>query len=99
MYSPETCIFTPKRINGLFVKSNDDNDKTLGIIWKDKISKYEVRCAIGEQGRKYLGVYLTKEEAFNVYKKFKEDYVKQIAEEYKERIPKRLYEALYKWKV
>lgn len=99
IYSPETCIFTPKRINGLFVKSNNDNEKSLGIVWKDRINKYEVRCAIGEHGRKYLGVYSTKEEAFNIYKKFKEDYVKQIAEEYKERIPKRLYEALYKWRV
>lgn len=99
MYSPETCIFAPKRINGLFVKSNDDNDKSLGIIWKDKISKYEVRCAIGEQGRKYLGVYSTKEDAFNVYKKFKEDYVKEMAEKYKEKIPQRLYEALCKWRV
>lgn len=99
IYSPETCIFVPKRINSLFVKSNDDNNKSLGIVWKDKINKYEVRCNIGKHGRKYLGVHSTKEEAFSVYKKFKENYVKQIAEEYKERIPERLYEALYKWKV
>lgn len=57
------------------------------------------RCAIGEQGKKYLGVYSTKEDAFNIYKKFKEDYVKEMAEKYKEKIPQRLYEALCKWRV
>ena len=36
---------------------------------------------------------------FSIYKQFKEKYIKQIADEYKELIPQKLYEALYKWEV
>ena len=39
------------------------------------------------------------EKAFNCYKEFKEKYIKQIADEYKDLIPKELYEALYKYEV
>ena len=34
-----------------------------------------------------------------VYKQAKEAYIKQMAEFYKENIPKRLYEAMYNYKV
>ena len=31
--------------------------------------------------------------------RLKEQYIKQVADEYKGRIPDRLYEAMYKWEV
>lgn len=43
--------------------------------------------------------YKTKEEAFLVYKQAKEKYIKQVADEYKDKIPKRLYDAMYKYEV
>lgn len=48
---------------------------------------------------KYLGLYNTVEEAFIVYKAFKENYIKQVADEYKKYIPTKLYEAMYKYEV
>ena len=44
-------------------------------------------------------MYKTPEQAFQVYKKFKESYIKLIADEYKDKIPKILYDAMYNWKV
>ena len=39
------------------------------------------------------------EEAFRAYKQFKEDYIKQVADEYKDKIPQKLYDAMYNYKV
>ena len=51
--------------------------------------------------RKYLGrLPLDKPfQAFTIYKNFKENYIKQVADEYKDLIPKELYDAMYKWEV
>jgi uncharacterized UPF0160 family protein len=34
-----------------------------------------------------------------VYKHFKEKYIKEIADKYKEKIPSKLYEAMYRYEV
>ena len=47
----------------------------------------------------YLGVYPTVNEAFLAYKQYKENYIKQVADEYKGLIPTKLYDALYKYEV
>ena len=48
---------------------------------------------------KHLGYFSSVEEAFKVYKEFKEEYIKQVANEVKEYIPKKLYDAMYKYEV
>ena len=53
----------------------------------------------GKKKKKTLGYYNTSEEAFLVYKQFKEKYIRQIANEYKDLIPNKLYEALYRYEV
>ena len=47
----------------------------------------------------WLGYYDTIEEAFLVYKQFKEKYIKEVADEYKDLIPSKLYESMYRYKV
>ena len=46
-----------------------------------------------------LGIYNTALEAFNVYKKAKEDNIKRVADYYKSQIPIKLYNAMYNYKV
>ena len=41
----------------------------------------------------------TIEGAFNAYKEAKEKEIKRVADEYKDKIPQKLYEAMYKYKV
>ena len=48
---------------------------------------------------KYLGLYITIEQAFSAYKNFKENYIKEVADEYKDRIPQKLYDAMYRYEV
>ena len=53
----------------------------------------------GKKGHKTLGYFNTIEEAFNAYKNFKEKYIKQVANEYKDYIPIELYNALLNYQV
>lgn len=98
-YAPDKCIFVPERINTLFVKQNNKrNNLPIGVCYHKRDGVYQASCST-LNGSKYLGCYLTSEQAFLAYKEFKEDYIKQVADEYKGRIPDRLYEAMYTYEV
>ena len=104
IYSPENCIFVNNRINVLFTKRNKLRGKyPIGVSWDKKRNKFVAQCQIldKENNKKqiWLGYYDSIEEAFLVYKNFKENYIKEIADEYKELIPQKLYDALYKYEV
>lgn len=99
IYSPKTCVFVPSRINVLFTKSNASRGNcVIGVRYKKDCDKFEARCSTFKNNT-YLGLYNSEKEAYYVYKHFKEQYIKQIAEEYKDDIPKELYDALYKYEV
>lgn len=100
-YSPDVCIFVPKRINSLFTKC-DRARGSLPVGVRYSHNRFRVECSTQKNGIKHrerLGHYDTVEEAFEVYKQFKEDYIKEVAEEYKHKIPVKLYEALINYKV
>lgn len=103
IYTPDKCIFVPERINTLFVRSNAiRGDCPIGVCYHKDRNKYIAYCNTiinNKKERVFLGYYNTSEEAFKVYKEFKEAYIKQVADEYKGRIPDRLYEAMYRWEV
>ena len=98
IYSPETCVFVPEKINLLFIKS--DNSRGNDPIGTHQLpsGNYEVRCNNGEESD-YLGRFDNIYEAFYAYKVHKEKYIKQVADEYKEYIPQKLYHALYNYQV
>ena len=99
VYSRETCIFVPERINLLFVKSNKSRgDSPIGT-YPLPSGNYRAMCSNGYGKNIPLGVYSTPEEAFRRYKICKENYIKQVADEYKGRIPDKLYNALYNYEV
>lgn len=98
VYSPDTCIFVPNSINGLFAKRNKRRgDCPIGVTKHG--DKFMARLNKGNGKIMYLGIYLTVEEAFLAYKIAKEEYIKEVAEEYKGKIPYRLYEALMNYEV
>ena len=102
-YSPDTCVFVPKRINSLFTKCDRARGNLpVGVRYRRDTNKYRVECSTQKNGMKHrvsLGQYDTVEEAFKVYKQFKENYIKEVAEEYKHKIPVKLYEALIDYEV
>lgn len=97
IYSPETCAFVPREINGLFVKNNKSRGKyPIGVNKRNK--KYCVRVAKNEV-RVYLGVFDTPEEAFLAYKPAKEEEIKRIADKWRGKISERVYKALLNYTV
>ena len=102
-YSPETCVFVPQDINTRFTKSDKARGKyPIGVTFNKNAKKFIARCNIlinGKGQQKFLGYYNNIEEAFNAYKQFKENYIKQVADEYKDKIPSKLYKALYNYEV
>ena len=99
IYSPDNCIFVPEHINTLFTeRQNDRGVYPIGVHIHKKTGHFEARCSTLE-GRIYLGVYDTPTQAYKVYKHFKEKYIKKMADFYKDKIPIKLYEALYRYEV
>ena len=106
IYSPETCIIVPQRINSLFTKSDKARGEyPIGVSHYKGNDTLRVGCCIidecGKAKRKHLGYFpLNKPfQAFYTYKIFKENYIKQIANEYKGMIPQKLYDAMYRYEV
>jgi hypothetical protein len=105
IYSPQTCVFVPKRINTLLVK-NDVNrgEYPIGVYYYKRTNKLKIQCSIYKNNKKKrisLGYFpLNKPfQAFTCYKQFKESYIKQVANEYKDKIPQKLYDAMYSYKI
>lgn len=100
VYSPETCIFVSGKINAIFTK-NDVNRGDLPIGVNKSGENYRARCmnGKGDNGRVSLGNFKTPEEAFLAYKLHKEKHLKEIAEEFRNLIPTKLYKALINYKV
>lgn len=93
LYSPETCLLVPQRINMLFLNKPNKNGLPNGIR-KTKSGKYTANY----NGEK-IDTYNTIEEAYEAYAKKKEYAIKKIADEYKEIIPLKVYNALIHYKV
>ena len=104
IYSTETCIFVPHRINVLFTKRQNDRGESVIGTSPTKNGKYQVHCNLinpetGKSKCEYLGICETQEKAFEVYKEFKERYIKKVANYYKDKIPSKLYDSLYNYEV
>ena len=103
IYSRETCIFVPQRINKLFIKRDKARGNSPIGTTPNSSGNYVVRCNNGYEKRICLGTYSTKEEAFRVYKEYKEKLIKDTIDSYEGKIPEphysKLKTAMYNYKV
>ena len=100
IYSPENCVLVPKIINGLFERCFTTNRKLpLGVSYAQDRNKFQATCSNGNQKTIHLGFYSSIKESFYVYKVYKEQLIKQIADEYKDKIPKKLYNIMLNYEV
>ena len=98
-YSPDTCMFVPERINTLFVKCNSKRGTLpIGVSYHKCTKKYQATCQ-GYDHSEYLGLYDTPEQAFESYKQYKEQVIKDMADEYRNLIPEVLYNAMLNYEV
>ena len=103
IYSPQTAIFCPQRINTLFIRNwSVRGDMPIGVYKyesnKHQSKPYIAQCNIKER-QINLGYFKTMEEAFNAYKEAKENEIRRVADEFKDRIPQKLYDAMYNYQV
>ena len=96
-YSENSCCFVPRQINNLFTLRNRFRGALpLGVEWSGRLGKY-ISSIVKFGKRVHLGVFDKKEDAFLAYKEAKEGYVKNVADEFRDRLDPRVYEALLKW--
>jgi hypothetical protein len=101
-YSPSTCIFVPHRINLLLINRKlNRGDCPLGVHEIKKGSNTYTVSTTDKNGNpvKLGSAFYDENEAFKVYKKYREQVIKEVADEYKDRIPTELYKALYRYEI
>ncbi len=101
LYAPDKCTLVPKDVNVLFTKrDNYRGNYPIGVAYSKSNNGYTAMCST-KNGRARLGIYSTPEDAFYVYKQFKENLIKKIAKESytKGEITQCCYEAMMNYEV
>lgn len=86
IYSPETCCFIPNKLNCILGRKDLSKAKVhknlpVGVSYHVRDEKYTSQCFDGDK-LQHFGYHDTPEEAFSVYKTFKESLLKTLAEDY-----------------
>ena len=89
VYSPETCIFVPQRINVLFREFKNE----FPTLEERSNGTFAIRIRMNGKSKRISG-FETKEKAEECYLKEKRQTIKKIAKEYKDKIPNKLYNRL-----
>ena len=99
LYSEDTCVFVPFEVNLFFVDNKIvRGENPIGIYFYKQTGKYKATCAVNGKA-KHLGFFSTPEEAFSVYKQFKESLCKELATKWRGQIDNRVYDAMMTWSV
>lgn len=98
-YHEDLCVFVPQEINLLFCKANKIRGKwPIGVYLRNH-GKFEARCGNGLCKNIYLGLFDTSEQAFQAYKLYKENLLKEFANKFQNSIDIRLYNSLINYTV
>lgn len=97
VYSPQTCCFVPQEINLLLVNRKNGRGKYPIGVSKDK-TKFAASIVIKAK-KQHIKNFDTIEEAFHAYKEVKESNISAMAEEYKDKIPEQVYNALLNYTI
>lgn len=92
IYSPKTCIFVPHSINAYF------NNLVRDPVYIKSLDQWKMEICI-EGKNVTIGYFDTKDEAKEAYIKHKEASILAKADLYKDRIPRKLYNAMIKWRI
>lgn len=98
-YSPNKCCFVPQEINKFFTKrQNCRGSYLIGTSKRKNRNIFQSSISIDSK-QLYLGDFKSEYDAFIAYKKAKELRIKELANEYKDQLEPRVYEALCNYKV
>jgi len=100
IYSEDVCVFVPQNLNKLLTRRDASRgDTPIGVARNTKGDRFTAQCNDGNGNLKHLGAYLTTKEAFQAYKTFKEQLIKDVAEKHKNILDSRVYLALIDYEV
>jgi hypothetical protein len=94
-YGPDVCCMLPGKINSNLWIQTKEGDTLPGVI---KIgNSYRANTKLGEvtQARHFK----TEQDAFSFYRQTKEAYIKYLAEQYRDELDPRAYQALMSWEI
>jgi len=80
LYSPDTCCLVPQNVNSLFTKrSRNRGELPIGVSKHGNGFRAECKNPFTNKQEK-LGTYPSLEQAFQIYKSYKENLIKQVAQ-------------------
>lgn len=83
VYSSDKCVFLPPQLNTILIKSNSIRGKyPVGVVEDKRRGVFEASCRVEDRKTQFLGYYKTPEEAFSVYKIFKEAHIKEVTNDW-----------------
>lgn len=99
-YGPATCVFIPRDING-YLKTNKGRrgDYVIGVKLSYLGDTFEARCRDNNSKQVSVGKYPTELLAFEAYKNFKQNVIKEKANFWKDKIHPLAYNALMEYEV
>lgn len=98
LYSPSTCCIVPNSINTLLLGSDSVRGKyPIGVSYREGHGYY-ARCNVDNKCIQ-IGVYSSPDKAFQAYKQFKEQHIKDKATSMKDVLPTNVYDALMRYEV
>ena len=100
VYSESTCVFIPQEINTLLIKCTAlRGEHLIGVNWCKTKKAFRATVRKNKRKKEHLGYFKTELEAFKAYKQAKESFIKEQANEWKDKIDPRAHEALMKYTV
>lgn len=96
LYSEENCAFVPQEINSLLLSCTKTYNSKLpqGVILNCTGTMYRAR--VSKRGKYVsLGTYPTKECAFEAYREAKVEYIRELADKWRDSLDRKVYESLY----
>lgn len=101
-YAPDRCCFLPQVLNNQMLKSEKARGNyPIGVTLNKPNGKFIAHLHGHKEGSKtaHIGIFNTPEAAFYAYKHEKEKKLKKLANEWRDRIDPRAYEALMNYEV
>lgn len=99
VYAPDRCVFVPSQLNSLLTDSKAIQGQYLqGVSFHKGRNKFVAGIKISGK-RKHLGLFETEIDAYHAYKKAKEQYVKRMANLWRDDIADNVFDALMNWEL
>ena len=82
VYSPETCVFLSQKVNNLILNGESvRGDLPIGVFMSKEKRQKKFRVLINKYGKRCcIGYFDTPEEAYEAYKKERNKYILEVAE-------------------